>query len=595
MKRLTSLLAVLLLSFPPSLCFSAQAFTGPMIPDHFGLLRALITQEVSRVTETVMRDLLFQGQNENTEYTKSKAVLAPPANDNFANRGHIGGPSGFALVDDTEATFEPGEPFHFSFGFGRNTIWYTWTTPNNGTFGFDTYSSAVTTLVALYRGSSLTNLTRVSTGYPLYTSITAPAGTVYQIAVMGSTSASKGVTHLRYYPDSISGNTNLAITTNVFLNLIPAPDGSIAYTVAKVVLEISSPTNRYGYPVNPGLAFNMYPRGLNIYDHKNTAVIINAYPDGAGAQYLLLDYDGKQVLLYNQVTQKLLLYRLTRRGLMKTGEAVVPHTSGAKIQGSYIYALQVSADSYLNGQTTMGIQAFDKRLKRMKWQLLYEKGIVELHFKTGYAFRFVADPYTQKIVGYKKGSEQNRFNMDYSFTGDTQIQTDPVGNILAWYESGSYPFTSNSPLTYISRKGETVFSNRTLPDAGNAWAFSGFEKSRLYIVRPNGSTQIAAGYKMGKTIVQSGNRPLADFGYAESVDGQFIVYRSNGLDTEGFTQYDKNVKKETWNEPISQGSVEYIGKGTFLRARMIPGAGSTNYLIKIFTRKKTVADHQIVM
>ncbi len=595
MKRRSSVLAVLLLSFLPVLCFSVPAITRPKIRDHIGLLTRQIDSEISRVRQTVLPVHTSLQSSQYTGPLPINSTLAPPANDNFANRGYLGGPAGMAMVDNTEATYETGEPYHFFYGFGTNTIWYSWTAPYTGTFTFDTRNSAVATLLAIYRGNSLTNLTRFSYGLPFYASISAQNGAVYQIAVMGASPNDKGVTHLRYYPDTIGGTTNLSNSTNATFQLIPAPDGSIAYAVSKVVYSVSSPTNRYGYPVNPAIRFSLISQGLNIYDRNNTALVVNAWPDGAGANYVLMDFDGKQALLYNPTTETLLLYRLTRRGLTRIGQQSVPNLAAGIMYGSYIFSIQISPESYFYGLPVMGLQAFDKRLKRMKWQLLYEKGAIDFHLKTGYATRYLPQPYTQQVTGYKKGAEQNRTLIDYSFYGFTEFQTDPIGNLLFWYESDGSPFTTNSPITYISRKGDTVFSNRTLPDAGNAWAFGGFEKSRLYIARPNGATQIATGYKLGKTIVQTGNQALTDYGIADLADGQFLVYRYTGSDMEGFTEYDKNVKKETWNEPLSQGTLDYIGKGTFLRARMIPGAGSTNYLLKIFNRKKTIADHQIVM
>jgi len=227
--------------------------------------------------------------------------------------------------------------------------------------------------------------------------------------------------------------------------------------------------------------------------------------------------------------------------------------------------------------------------------LPYEKGAIYLHGKTGYAYRHATGPYTQEIIRYKKGTEQNRTHIDYSFTGNTQIQTDPYGTILYWYRHGVSPFRTNSPLTCISRKGEEVFSNQTLPNTGDAWAFGGFEKNRLYIIRPDGPDQIVSGYKFSKTITQTGNQPLTGFDDVKLYDRYLTVFRSVGTGTRGFIQYDKNIRKETWNEPASLGGVEYLGKGVFARMQIVPGAGSTNYILRIFNRKKTVATHQVVM
>ena len=596
MKRPTSFLAVLIMSILLTVCFSGSVFAEPGIAGRFGVFHEQINQDIARAAEKVLQDWLVPYPVEDTSTSLGENVLAPPANDNFINRINLTGSTGSAVVNNTSATFEPGEPFHFPFGFGQNTIWYSWTAPSSGTFGFDTRDSAIPALVAIYQGSSLTSLTSVeSAGFYFYSGITAQSGMEYQIAVMGAFATIEGITNLRYYPDSIGGVTNIFNVPARYPLMVPAPDGSIAYTIAEVLVKISSPTNQYGYPVNPLFKYEIYPEGLNIYDRKNTGVVLNAQPDDAGTQYMLLDYDGKQVLLYNQITQKVLLYRLTKQGLTKVGETVVADVTGGKMQGSYIYINQGLSEGFDIIQFPSAVQAFDKRLKKLKWQLPYEKGPIYLHTKTGYVYRHYTGPYTQEIVGYKKGKEQNRSHIDYSFTGLTQVQTDPIGNMLYWYEHGPHPFRTNSPLTYISRKGEELFSNQTLPDVGNTWAFGGFEKKRMYVVRPNGTEQIATGYKFSKTISQTGNQPVTGFGEAKLYDSILTVFRSVGPGTQGFKQFDKNIRKETWNEPSSLGYVEYIGKGVFGRMQTVLGPGSTNQILRIFNRKKKIADHQVTM
>ncbi len=117
-------------------------------------------------------------------------LLSLPASDGFANRGLF-----LNLVtsetSNVGATSDPGEPEHAGVPGGKS-VWFTWTPLLSGVATFSTAGSSFDTLLAVYTGSSLTNLTEVasdddSDGF--YTSrviFNAVAGTAYQIAVDGA-------------------------------------------------------------------------------------------------------------------------------------------------------------------------------------------------------------------------------------------------------------------------------------------------------------------------------------------------------------------------------------------------------------------------
>ena len=108
------------------------------------------------------------------------ARLAPWTNDNFANRIALVGASGTDFGNTHDATLEPGEPWH-GFAFGTNSLWWSWTAPSSGVFGFDTAWSLVDAIVAIYSGNTLTGLTRVAqaTLGMLSASVHATAGVTY--------------------------------------------------------------------------------------------------------------------------------------------------------------------------------------------------------------------------------------------------------------------------------------------------------------------------------------------------------------------------------------------------------------------------------
>jgi Lysyl oxidase/Concanavalin A-like lectin/glucanases superfamily/Immunoglobulin domain/Immunoglobulin I-set domain len=82
-------------------------------------------------------------------------------NDNFVNAESVGGVSGVVYGSTSGATKEPGEPNHAG-NPGGNSIWYYWTAPISGTATFNTLGSQFNTLLAVYTGSVVSNLTLVA-------------------------------------------------------------------------------------------------------------------------------------------------------------------------------------------------------------------------------------------------------------------------------------------------------------------------------------------------------------------------------------------------------------------------------------------------
>jgi hypothetical protein len=119
-------------------------------------------------------------------------VSGAPANDNFAAAQSLTGGSGTASGSTVGATREIGEPEHVG-NPGGNSIWYRWSAPTGGACKFDTIGSSFDTLLAVYTGTSLANLTHIAANDDIVTGIStnsqlsfiATAGTVYYIAIDG--------------------------------------------------------------------------------------------------------------------------------------------------------------------------------------------------------------------------------------------------------------------------------------------------------------------------------------------------------------------------------------------------------------------------
>src|SRR6266849_5206231 len=87
------------------------------------------------------------------------SAVSPP-NDVFANRITLSGATIMITASNFGATIEPGEPQHAG-ELGGSSVWWTWTAPSTGTFAISTAGSSFDTLLAVYLGSSLTNLKEV--------------------------------------------------------------------------------------------------------------------------------------------------------------------------------------------------------------------------------------------------------------------------------------------------------------------------------------------------------------------------------------------------------------------------------------------------
>ena len=109
---------------------------------------------------------------------------------NFSDRVTNSALNGVGVGSNIGATREPGEPHHAG-KIGTHSVWLCWRAPASGIVTFSTAGSDFDTLLAVYTGNSVTNLTSVagdddSGGY--YTSkvmFNAVVGTEYQIAIDG--------------------------------------------------------------------------------------------------------------------------------------------------------------------------------------------------------------------------------------------------------------------------------------------------------------------------------------------------------------------------------------------------------------------------
>ena len=138
---------------------------------------------------------------------------APPANDNFTNRIWLTGIRTNFTANNYGATCEPGEPNTGFYDVGNQTVWWSWQAPADGRVTLSTEGSDFDIQLAVYTGTSLTNLVRVARnipfadGYANRVNFAVQANTTYNMAVDGNYYGREGTIQFAlhfYHPFSIS-------------------------------------------------------------------------------------------------------------------------------------------------------------------------------------------------------------------------------------------------------------------------------------------------------------------------------------------------------------------------------------------------------
>jgi hypothetical protein len=156
----------------------------------------------------------------------SSQPLVRPTNDDFVSRITINGSAAVLTGSNAPATREPGEPFHAN-RMGDTSVWWTWTAPATDTMRITTEGSAFDTLLAVYTGGSLSNLSAVASNDdedPANAVLTsavifeAAAAQTYQIVVDGFDGASGQIAlHLDNVRTRLSAPTRLPDGTFTFV------------------------------------------------------------------------------------------------------------------------------------------------------------------------------------------------------------------------------------------------------------------------------------------------------------------------------------------------------------------------------------------
>jgi hypothetical protein len=136
--------------------FQTDSCTGTSTTSPFGLHCNNLSPGSYTLTATVTDDSGATATADPVTFTVGR-----PSNDDFANRIELDG----ALVTTNSftpvASREPGEPYHAGY-MGDHSVWWSWTPPVSGNYTLSTEGSTCDTLLAVYLGSSISNLTPVA-------------------------------------------------------------------------------------------------------------------------------------------------------------------------------------------------------------------------------------------------------------------------------------------------------------------------------------------------------------------------------------------------------------------------------------------------
>ena len=232
----------------------------------------------------------FEGDGGSARLSIAQSDLRPvPSNDGFASRAVLSGTAPVASGDNIEASKEVGEPSHGGNAGGRS-VWWTWTLPSSGEVIVETSGSSFDTLLAVYTGNDLNQLTRVAEndqspvgGDTSRVSFSGVAGATYQIAVDGNNQG--------------FGAANGAITLSARVGVVPVtpPNDRFAsrspLTGAQLVVNTASTgaTGESGEPSHAGL-----PGGSSIWWTWTASadVTLTLNTGGSGFDTLLAVYTG---------------------------------------------------------------------------------------------------------------------------------------------------------------------------------------------------------------------------------------------------------------------------------------------------------------
>lgn len=205
-----------------------------------------------------------------TSQVASLTVLVPP-NDAFANAFALSGTNFSVTGSNIGATAEPGEPSHAGEPGGRS-VWWTWTAPTDGTMTLNTFGSSFDTLLAVYTGNSIANLTPVISDDDF-------SNILQSQVVFGA----KGGRTYRIAVDGFNGNSG-----SIDLNLTwapPVPPAILSPPQPQVDIPGATVALTFTAMGSPPLNLQWRKNGVNISGANSSTLILQNISSNDAANY----------------------------------------------------------------------------------------------------------------------------------------------------------------------------------------------------------------------------------------------------------------------------------------------------------------------
>lgn len=149
-----------------------------------------------------------------------------PPNDTFPSQAKVPDGGGVVFGDNTFGSMQFGEPRHAGVSNVASSVWWNFAPTNSGQVLVDTAGSSFDTVVAVYTGNVLTNLTLIVATNDVgiipqgFVYFNATAGTTYRIAVAAASTNSVGRVRLRVQFGGVPDTQAPVVTVT---NLISGP------------------------------------------------------------------------------------------------------------------------------------------------------------------------------------------------------------------------------------------------------------------------------------------------------------------------------------------------------------------------------------
>lgn len=185
-------------------------------------------------------------------------VLPRPQNNLFVNAFKFDPAGGISVGSNNLANLEPREPVHAQLPNNAASVWWTWSAGTTTNVLVDTAGSSFNPILAVYTGTSVTQLTAVAVStndtinrLKANVSFNAVRGTTYRIAVAGADTNAVGNIRLRVTPGATpdtrpptvlitSPNRETLVGTEFMTLGGTARDGALDSGISNVVLIVNS-------------------------------------------------------------------------------------------------------------------------------------------------------------------------------------------------------------------------------------------------------------------------------------------------------------------------------------------------------------------